>query len=148
MQDIDIAHRVPAKSAQSNRPNPIICKFVRPLAKEKVMSARRATSNVVAADLDLTPGSITHIGIYDHLTPRLQNLLYEANRFKTANNYKYCWAKIPPFIYAKMIRQELLSLAGSTISPLCQTMRPYQPKDLMHKMWKSDLLVTWILFSI
>ena len=57
------------------------------------MSARRATSNVVAADLDLTPGSITHIGIYDHLTPRLQNLLYEAKRFKTANNYKYCWAK-------------------------------------------------------
>ena len=36
---------------------------------------------------------INHIGIYDHLTPRLQELLYEAKRFKAANNYKYCWAK-------------------------------------------------------
>ena len=92
-QDIDIAHRVPAKSAQASRPNPIICKFVRRLAKEKVMSARRATNNVVAADLDLTPGSINHVGIYDHLIPRLQDLLQEAKRFKTANDYKYCWPK-------------------------------------------------------
>ena len=67
MQDIDIAHRVPAKSAQASRPNPIICKFVRRLAKEKVVS----TNNVVAADLDLTPGSINHVDIYEHLIPRL-----------------------------------------------------------------------------
>ena len=93
MQDIDIAHRVPAKSAQVSGPNPIICKFVRRLAKEKVMSARRATNNVVAADLDLTPGSINHVGIYDHLIPRLQDLLQEAKRFKTANDYKYFWTK-------------------------------------------------------
>ena len=53
----------------------------------------RATNNVVAANLDLTPGSINQIGIYDHLIPRLQDLLYEAKRFKTANNYKYCWTK-------------------------------------------------------
>ena len=57
------------------------------------MSARRANNNVVAADLELTPGSINHIGIYDYLIPRLQDLLYEAKRVKTANNYKYCWAK-------------------------------------------------------
>ena len=93
IQDIDIAHRVPAKSAQTNSPNPIICKFVRRLAKEKVMTARRSANNIRAADLDLINVSINHIGIYDHLTPRLQELLYEAKRFKSANNYKYCWAK-------------------------------------------------------
>ena len=48
---------------------------------------------MVAADLDLTPGSINQTGIYDHLIPRLQDLLYEAKRFETANNYKYCWTK-------------------------------------------------------
>lgn len=75
IQDIDIAHRVPAKSSQSDRPNPIICKFVRRLAKEKVMTARINANSIVAADLDLINVSINHIGIYDHLTPRLQVLL-------------------------------------------------------------------------
>lgn len=41
---IDIAHRVPARKP-SNRPNAVICKFVRRLAKEKVMTARRAVRN-------------------------------------------------------------------------------------------------------
>ena len=36
MQDIDIAHRVPARKA-SSRPNPIICKFVRRQVKERVV---------------------------------------------------------------------------------------------------------------
>ena len=141
LQSTDIAHRFPAKLAQASRPNPIICKFVLRLAKEKVMSARRTTSNVVAADLDLTPSSINHIGIHDHLIPRLQDLLYAAKRSKTANNYKYCWTKNSAmFTYDKMIRRELLSLTGSAVSPLCyQTMRPRQPKDLVHKIWKSNL---------
>ena len=37
--DIDTAHRVPARRA-SNKPNAIICKFTRRLAKDKVMDAR------------------------------------------------------------------------------------------------------------
>ena len=41
MQDIDIAHRVPARKA-SSRPNPIICKFVRRQVKERVMAARKS----------------------------------------------------------------------------------------------------------
>lgn len=40
MQDIDIAHRVPARKA-SSRPYPIICKFVRGQVKERVMAARK-----------------------------------------------------------------------------------------------------------
>ena len=36
MQDIDIAHRVPARKA-SSRPNPTICKFVRRQVKERVV---------------------------------------------------------------------------------------------------------------
>jgi hypothetical protein len=31
--------------------------------------------------------------MFDHLTPRLQNLLYEAKRFKTTKSYKFCWAR-------------------------------------------------------
>lgn len=82
MQDINIAHQVPAKSAQASRPYPII---------KKIMSARRATKNGVAADLDLTRS--TTFGIYDHLISRLQDLLYKAKCFKTTNDYKCCWTK-------------------------------------------------------
>ena len=56
------------------------------------MSAIRATNLVFADDLDLTPGSITRLASTT-IIPRLQDLLYEAKRFKTANNYKYCWTK-------------------------------------------------------
>ena len=34
-QNNDIVNQVPAKSAQASRPNPIICKFVRRLPKQK-----------------------------------------------------------------------------------------------------------------
>ena len=50
LNDIDTAHRVPSRVA-SNRPNAIICKFVRRLTREKVMAARRRVSNLNADDL-------------------------------------------------------------------------------------------------
>ena len=47
ISDIDTAHRVPSRSA-SDRPNAIVCKFARRIAKEKVMTARRDVANVQA----------------------------------------------------------------------------------------------------
>ena len=48
--DIDTAHRVSSRST-SDRPNAVVCKFVRRLAKEKVMTARRDVANVQASQL-------------------------------------------------------------------------------------------------
>ena len=58
------------------------------------MAARRASSSINSEDLGL-PSDITfeRIGIYDHLTPRLQELLHSANNFKTQHGYEFCWAK-------------------------------------------------------
>ena len=58
------------------------------------MAARRATGNINSDDLGL-PSDIPfeRIGIYDHLTPKLQELLYSANNFKSQHGYKFCWAK-------------------------------------------------------
>ena len=93
LQDIDIAHRVPARRV-SSRPNAIICKFVRRLAKNKVMEVRKEASKLQAVQLGFSPGiSVQHVNIYDHLTPRLQSLLYEAKQFRQANDYKFCWVK-------------------------------------------------------
>jgi hypothetical protein len=94
INDVDIAHRVPA-GRQSNRSNAIICKFIRRLAKEKVIAARKQTSNVQPEKLHLQSATkLDSLQIYQHLTPRLQELLFEANKYKRTNNFnKFCWVK-------------------------------------------------------
>jgi len=45
LQDIDIAHRVSTRR-ERNGPKPVICKFVRRLAKGKVMEVRKRAAEV------------------------------------------------------------------------------------------------------
>ena len=71
LQDIDIAHRVPARQV-SSRPNAIIFKLVRRLAKNKVMEVRKEVSKLQVVQLGFSTGnSVQHVNIYDHLTPRV-----------------------------------------------------------------------------
>ena len=91
--DIDMVHRVPFRAA-SNRPNTIICKFVRRLARDNVMANRRNVNALSPVDLGFSNNTdVSHINLYDHLTPRLQELLYESKKFKDAKSYMCCWAK-------------------------------------------------------
>ena len=93
LSDIDMVHRVPSRVA-SNRPNAIICKFVRRLAKDNVMANRKNVNGLSPVDSGFSSDiDVSHINLYDHLTPRLQELLYESKKFKDAKSYKYCWAK-------------------------------------------------------
>ncbi|CAB4019927.1 Hypothetical predicted protein [Paramuricea clavata] len=91
--DIDIAHRVPARQ-RTHMPNAIICKFTRRIARHRVLAVKKRTEGLKPAQLEL-PSTIQmgDIRIYEHLTPRLQELLYEANKFKRAQQYKFCWVK-------------------------------------------------------
>ena len=69
--------------------------------REKVMAARRRVSNLNAEDLGFNDAvDISHINLFDHLTPRMQELLFESKKFKDQNNYKYCWAK-NGFVYLR-----------------------------------------------
>ena len=93
MQDIDIAHRDPARKA-SIRPSPIICKFVRRQVKERVMAARKEVSKVTPSQLGYgVEVSLLRLGIYDHLSPLNQALLTEAKKVQQAKGFKFCWAK-------------------------------------------------------
>ena len=83
LNDIDIAHWIPSRSA-SNRPNAIVCKFTRRLAKGKVMAARRRLENLEASQLGFPDDfDISHINLYDHLTPRLQDYTSRARNTRT-----------------------------------------------------------------
>ena len=93
LSDIDMVHRVPFRAA-FNRPNAIICKFVHRLAKDNVMANWRNVNGLSPVDLGFSSDKdVSHIILYDHLTPRLQELLYESKKFKDAKSYSYCWAK-------------------------------------------------------
>ena len=92
---IDIAHRVQTKNSnRGHRLQPIICKFVRRMTRDKVMAARNNTNQLSADDLGLPSSTeIGRVTIFCYLTPRLHELLYLAKTHQTSYNYKYCWAK-------------------------------------------------------
>ena len=37
--------------------------------------------------------SLAAVRLFEHLALRLQEVLYEANKFKTQYHFKYCWTK-------------------------------------------------------
>ena len=93
LSNIDIAYRVPSRK-QNGAPKPIICKFVRRLAKVSVMETRQSASQVNPSNIGLPADSVLdRVTISDHLTPKKQHLLVEAKRFKEQNQYRLCWAK-------------------------------------------------------
>ena len=92
LHEIDTAHRVPGRQP-TNKPNSIICKFVRRLSKDRVMSLRREAFNLRPEDLGFNAELPSQIRMYDHLTPKTQDLLFQASNYKRANQYKFCWAK-------------------------------------------------------
>ena len=79
LSDIDIGHRVPSRQ-QSGAPRPIICKFVRRLAKASVMETRQSASQVNPSNIGLSADSVLdRVRIFNHLTPQKQ--------------HRFCWAK-------------------------------------------------------
>ena len=93
LNDIDIAHRILSRSGLY-RPNAIVCKFTRRRGKGKVMAVRRRLENLEASQLGFPDHfDIRLIILYDHITPPLQELLFESKKYKNANNFKFCWVK-------------------------------------------------------
>ena len=65
------------------------------------MAARKAAGNLNAEQLQLeSSADVNHISLYDHLTPRIQEILSKSKRTRAAMNYKYCWAK-NGFVYLR-----------------------------------------------
>ena len=105
--DIDIAHRVPSTSARPT-PRPIICKFVRKIAKEETIKARKHICKVTPADIGLQgQDPMAEAKIFEHLTPGVQKLLAEVRKFQLQHGLRYCWVKTLKFIFE---RQRVLVL--------------------------------------
>lgn len=91
-QDIDIAHRL---RNRNKKPAAIVCKFTRRIAKEAVMSKRNGIRdielhNVVVCSDDSDGWTLA---IFDHLTPKKQELLKQAKSVQRDLGYTFCWVK-------------------------------------------------------
>ena len=92
--DIDIAHRASTRRSDGHYAKPIVCKFVRRLAREEVIKRRRDISKVNPTTLGLRPEfRMDDIRIYEYLTPNLQQLLSEANKLKTSHQFQFIRVK-------------------------------------------------------
>ena len=92
IQDIDTAHRVLQRNNARN-PKPIICRFVRRLVKESLMSHRKEISDVTPAAVGIPEGSsLSSVRISD-LSPRMQAVLFQTKKVKEELHYQYCWSK-------------------------------------------------------
>ena len=92
--DIDLAHRVTPCQATEGRPKLIVCKFTRRVSQEQVMVLRREVTKIVPTSIGLQESDLMeNVGLYDHLSPRLQSLLADAKKVKERLNLAFCWAK-------------------------------------------------------
>ena len=94
LHDIDIAHRVSFRDTSRVGPKPIVCKFIRRLARNEVMSKRKEGRSVDPSTIGLHEGTdMSNVLLLDHLTPRLQQLYSDAKEFKLKYGYQFCWAR-------------------------------------------------------
>ena len=85
--DIDTAHRVPQRNNAGN-PKPLVCRFLRRLVKKSLMSHRKEIIDVTAAAVGLPKGSsLSLVIIYNHLSPRMQAVLFQAKNVKGELHY-------------------------------------------------------------
>ena len=90
VKDLDTAHRVPAREAS----NAIICKFISRLTRDEVMARRNEVRNLRPENLSFDSSvNVDNIRLYDHLIPRVQELLFKAKKFQRDNGFAFCWAK-------------------------------------------------------
>ena len=84
LSDIDIAHKVPAWKSLTGKPEPIICKFVRRLAREETMSLHQKIKDVDPKVIGLVAEcDFSNAHIVDHLPPKTQELYASMGRKKS-----------------------------------------------------------------
>ena len=75
------------------------------------MNHRREVESISPSTLGYSSEtSLAPAKIYDYLTPRLQHLLSEANKFKTAHHFQYCWAKNGQILLRKTHESRVIKL--------------------------------------
>ena len=104
LSGIDLAHRVPSRQ-QNVAPKPIICKFVRRIAKASVMETRQSASQVNPSNIGLSADSVLDKPESSITSPPPQKKntsCLKRRDLKNRTNTASAGRRIPRFIYARM----------------------------------------------
>ena len=82
-------------------------------------NASRVDPSAVGLSEDV---SLSAVRIFDHLTPRMQKVLFEAKMFKEQFHYQYCWSK-GSFVYLRFAKMPRLEPSRLRISRTCTIYR-------------------------
>ena len=105
------SHSDPCHSICAPLPKTYCVQVYKTLAKEEVMAHRNETSNLNPDDLDLSADFHTeNIRIHEHLIPRLQQLLSEANKLKSTHQFQYVWVKNSEILARKSSSSQVFKL--------------------------------------
>lgn len=96
--ETDIAHHVPKRPARnqdaSSSFNAFIFKFTHRLPIEEIMRQRKRITTIDPSQVDLPQDALfTLTRTFQHLTPKLQQLLYESKKCQQELKFKFCWTK-------------------------------------------------------
>ena len=119
MFDIDTAHRVPSRN-NNGKPKPIVCRFVRRLAKESVMNHRKDACNLNPASVglpeDASLSAVIEFLIICHL--ECKQSCSRRRSLKNSTITSTVGQRAPLFTCGKMLR---LELSRSRILAICST---------------------------
>ena len=75
------------------------------------MSHRKEISNIAPVAFGLPEGSsLSPARIYDHLSPTMQAVLFQATKVKEEPYYQYCWSKGPVICLRKDSTSRIIKL--------------------------------------
>ena len=101
IQDIDTVHRVPQRNNAGN-PKPIVCRFVRRLVKESLMSHRNEISDVTPAAVGLPEGSsFSSARITTIFHQECKQSYSRLKNLKKSSTINIAGQRIPLFVYEK-----------------------------------------------
>ena len=78
------------------------------------MEVRQRASQVNPTSISLYAESeLRRARIFNHLTRKKQNLLFEAKKFKERNHYQFCWAKNSTIYLRKDESSRVTKISGT-----------------------------------
>uniref|UniRef100_A0A1Y1KQY7 FP protein C-terminal domain-containing protein n=1 Tax=Photinus pyralis TaxID=7054 RepID=A0A1Y1KQY7_PHOPY len=110
---IEACHRVPTRNPRKSKP--IIVALNSRQLKNNILNTYRTkfkASKITVSNLYPTINDDKIIFLYDHLTVKNKNLLYESKKFAKDNNYKFTWVRDCKLFLRKNENSPIISISS------------------------------------
>ena len=113
LSDIDIVYRVALRDSSRPGPKPIVSKFTRRLARNRVMAVRKQDCKISTEIIGLSEDDKSNIGVFNHLTPRKQKFTLTPELFSSDTEINFAG----PIILDKNVKKNVRCMSNFRILP-------------------------------